>query len=359
MRGKRVALLGLAVLLSAAPGARAGYDPVASGTTKLTLDAHFLALMKANGVKLTAVAPAKLSGRTVSFPVTGGKLDPGSGKGTIEHDGVLRFASRSGSIPLKALQLKTTRRQAPFSAKAGGGQLKIGSTGDLSVARQGFGEKIGVGRLALSPKLATRLAKKLNLRGVIEAGLPFASARTVALPAAVTVLARGDVSLTLDPAFAAKLSSLFVAVNPIFPAEHPGPFTLSIAGGRVAPDLASGRLETEGGVEFLQLGGGQVTWGDGWLDFDAGALQAEADSEPSPPYAGKVGRVEVASLSLTGSTVAGDPGRRTIEMDGGSLTMDGAMAATFNELFAKPQGRSGVFVSGEPVASVSFGARGQ
>ncbi|MET0557717.1 MAG: hypothetical protein ABW065_03475 [Solirubrobacterales bacterium] len=342
-----------------APAARGDYDPVGSGATKLTLDRSFLALMQSHGVELKAVAPAKLSGRTISFPVAGGKLDPSSGKGTIEHEGALRFVSGSGSIPLKALQLKMTQRHAPFSAKAGGGQLKIGSAGALSMARHGFGEKVAVNRLRLSSKLATRLAKKLNLRGVIRDGLPFASARTIAVPEAVTVLAGGDASVTLDPAFAAKLSSLFVAVNPIFPAEHPGPFTLSIVGGTVAPDLGSGRLETGGAIEFLQLGGGQIFWAEGWFDFAAGAYQPEVDSEPSPPYAGRVGRIQVAPLSLAGATVSSDAGRRRIDLAGGTLSMDGGMAETFNEVFAKPQGKSGVFAAGEPVASISFSAQGQ
>src|ERR1044072_4410358 len=137
-------MLGLVVLASAslllAPSAHADYDPLASGTTKLTLDKSFLALLKQNGAKVSAVAPAKLKGGVVTFPVSGGEFDPVAAKGTIEHEGALRFSSKAGSIPLKALQLKTTQKGAPFSAKAGGGQLKIAKAKRLSLAREGFGE---------------------------------------------------------------------------------------------------------------------------------------------------------------------------------------------------------------------------
>jgi hypothetical protein len=54
----------------------------------------------------------------------------------------------------------------------------------------------------------------------------------------------------VDPAFVNKLNSLFVAVNPIFPAEHPGSFDLPIFGGTISPDGSLGRVETKGSLEI-------------------------------------------------------------------------------------------------------------
>jgi hypothetical protein len=359
MRGRLTAALALTglALFTPAPAAHADYDPLGSGQTKLTLDKSFLKLMAQNAVKLSAVAPAKLKGATVSFPVTGGKFDPTDAKGTIEHGGALRLASKAGSIPLRALQLKTTQKRSPFSAKAGGGQLKIASAQGLEVSRVGFGEKVRVGKLTLSAKLATRLAKKLRLRGILKEGLPFASSITRTNPETITVLGKGRVSLTLDPALSAKLDSLFVAVNPIFPAEHPGPFTLQTFDGTIAPDGSSGTIETQGALEFLQLGGGQVFWKEPGLDLAAKSFSAEVEVLPSPPYAGKVGRVGVAAL--LGGSVAADPKARTVTVANAALSLDAATAALFNEVFAKPQGREGVFVAGEALGSVSFVAEGE
>jgi hypothetical protein len=352
-------LLASIALLCLAPLAAADYDPLGSGTTKLTLDKGFLALLKHDGVKLSATAPAKLKGPTVSFPVTSGKFDPTNAKGTVEHEGALVFTAGNHAIPLKALQLKTTSKRTPLTAKVGGSQLKLATAKSLTVSREGFADKVKVSALTLSAKLATRLDKKLHLKGVFTAGQPLGQALTKANPTTITVLGKGAATLTLDPGIVAKLQSLFVAVNPIFPAEHQGAvFTLPIFGGTIAPDGSQGTIETQGALEALQLGGGQVFWREPWLDLGAGALSAEADSEPSPPYPGKVGRVALAGLTL-GSPAVANPKARTVAVSGASLALDLATAASFNEVFARPQGKDGVFAAGEALGSISFTAQGQ
>lgn len=347
----------LALTLLLAPAAQARYDQLGSGQTKLTLDPSFLALMKQSGVKVSAVAPAKLKGTTVSFPVASGKFDPTTRKGTVEHDGALLFQAGAKKIPLKSWQLKTTQKGAPFSVKAGGGQLKLASAKSLTVKREGFGDAVWVTGLALTQKLATRLGKKLGLRDVFKAGVPFGSTSTTANPKELTVLDQGKVTLSLDPGFEAKLKSLFVALNPVFPAEHPGPFTLAILGGTIAPDAASGTVQTQGGLEFLQLGGGQVTLSEAWLELASSSLSAEADTQPSPPFAGRTERAPVAALGAAQHSA--NAKARTVTVTNAALTMSIAMAQSFNDVFAKPQGKDGVFAAGEAVGSVGFVAATQ
>lgn len=350
-------VLALALLLGlGVPAlARAAYDPLGSGVTRLSLDRSFLSLMSKNGVTITAVAPAKMTGGTVTFPVSGGKFDPLSAKGTVEHEGALLFQSGRRKIPLKDLQLKTTLRHSPLSVKAGGGQLKLATVKRMEVSRAGFGNKVTVSSLAMSAKVATRLGKKLRLRSVFEEGLPLGKTVTRANPETVTVLPKSKVTLTLAPGIVAKLNSLFVAVNPVFPAEHVGPvFTLPVFGGRIAPDASQGLIETEGAIEALQLGGGQIFWRAPWLDLASGAFAVEAGSESRP---GQFDRVPVASLTLTAPALA-DPKARTIGISA-TLALDAATAASFNEAFAKPQGKSDVFGSGETLGSLAFTAEGQ
>jgi hypothetical protein len=363
MGRKRKPLMGMLLALSAlfalAPLAHADYDPLGSGATKLSLDKSFLALMKQNGVKLSAVAPAKLKGTTVSFPVSGGKFDPVAAKGTVEQEGALLFKAGSRSLPLKSWQLKTTQKHAPLSVKAGGGQLKLGSTKGMVVSREGFGDKVSVSTLSLSAKVAGRLGKKLRLNGVFKQGEPLGSTLTKANPTTITVLGKGKAELVLSAGIVAKLQSLFVATNPIFPAEHQGPqFTLPIFAGTIAPDGSLGTIETQGALEFLQLGGGQDFWREPWLDLAGKALNAEVDAEPSPPYPGKVGRVPIAGLAFTTPAVA-NAKARTVTISGATLALDAATAASFNEVFAKPQGKDNVFVAGEALGSISFVAQGQ
>ena len=349
----KVGLALAAALLLSTPNAQATYNPLGSGTTKLSFDKAFLAFAKQNGVKLSAVAPAKLQGNAIVFPVVGGKFDPTAAKGTIEHEGALLFKAGRRSIPIKALQLKTTQRGAPLSAKLGGSQLKLFSARGLKVTRSGFADQAKATGLSLTAKVAGRLNKKLRLKDAFAAGQPFGSAQAKANPVTVAI-ASGKLTFTPDPGFAAKLGSLFVAVNPIFPAERPGPFTLPIIAGTLAPNGAQGVLETQGSLEFLQLGGGQVFWADPLLDLAAATFSPEVTVQPSPPYPGKLGALAVAGLSA--ASFAADPKSRTISLQSGTLTHSAASAAAFNQAFA--EGKA-VFAAGEALGAVSATAVGE
>lgn len=351
-----VPMLLLASCLLAATAARADYNPVGSGRTKIELDKGFLHQLATEGVKLQAVAPARLQGRTLTFPAAGGKFDPVSGNGTVEHEGALIFRAGKRKVPLKALKLRTSQKHAPFSAKVGGSQLKIATAAGLQVARDGFGSKVRMSKLALSSTAAVRLGKKLDRRDLFIPSTPIGAATTITAPETTTLLERGTGTLTFDPGFLAKLQSLHVAVNPIFPAEHQGAlFQLPIFTGHLAPDASQGRVETNGSIELLQLGGGQVFWKTPWVDFDSHALNAEVDVEPSPPYAGKAGRLTVASMTAN-ALASADASKRTISLAPVSLGLDPAVADTFNQVFAAPAGSPPVFSGDEPVGSISFTA---
>lgn len=346
--------LGTAVLASSA---RADYDPVGSGQIKVILEKGLLRELRAEGVTLSAVAPARLSGGVLAVPAVGGKFDPVAANGTVEGEGSLVLSAGTRKVPIKDLKLRTTQKHSPLTAKVGGSQLKIATATKVAVGRSGFSDTVSVAGLALSQTLATRLGKKLDLRSFFKAGLPLGKASIVAVPRTVTILEEGAATLTLDPGLVAKLQSLFVAVNPIFPAEHQGPvFILPIFGGDLATAAPDGRLETLGTIEFLQLGGGQVFWREPWLDLEANVLNGEVDVEPSPPYAGKAGRLTIGPETV--GAYSAEPKARTVS-GSFTLTLDPAMAQTFEETFAKPQGKQGVFAAGEALGTFVFDARGQ
>lgn len=358
-RATAIACLAALLGLVAAPVGEATYDPLGSGATVLKLDKRFRALLRAHGVEPAAREGAAAKGRALRFPVTTGRFDPKKGKGTVEHGGVVYFERGRRRLSLKHLQLKTTRRSSPLVAKLGGGQLKLGRPRRLAVRRRGFGELITVSRLRLSAKFATRLSKRLRLRGVFEEGMPIGSAVTRANPVTVAIRGEGRALFEFDPGIAAKLNSLHVAANPIFPAERPGIFTLPIVGGKLAPDLSSGYLQLQGALELLQLGGGQVIWAEPILDLDTAALVPEVEVKPSPPHVGKAGPLPVATLSLVAGTIAADPEVRTLTVSGAALTLSPTSAALFEEAFAKPQEMQGVFTPGEILGRISFLAQAQ
>lgn len=338
-------LVALLTLLAASP-ARATYDPIATGATVLKLDQGFLELLRAHGVRITTREGASFRSGSLRFPAVGGKFDPRKGKGTVEHDGTVLFRRGSRTLPFKDLQLKTTRQSSPFVARVGGGQLKLGRVQRLVVARQGFGEKVTVTGLRLSAKAATRLSRRLRLKDAFEEGMLVGSFVTRTNPETVAILGKGTVDFEFDPAMAAKLDELHVAVSPIFPAEHRGPFTLPIFGGKLTPGLDGGFLQLEGALELLQLGGGQVIWRDPVLDLENSFL-APREKEA------------VASLDLAPALTAANSKQRTLTATGAVLTLADSTAALFEQIFAENQGKSGIFHAGETFGRIAFLAEAQ
>jgi hypothetical protein len=347
-----LALIAVASLASAV-SAQARYDPIGGGSTKLTFAKSFSGLLKANGVKMTATGGATFKAGIATFPVSGGKLEPVAVVGTVEHQGALVFQAGSHSLPLKGLTLKTTQARSPLTAKFGGGRLKIASTATLTSTRSGFGVAATVAQIKLSAKAAMRLDKKLGLRGVFEEGQLLGSSATDAQPETVTVKEGGRAELTLAPEFAAKLSSLFVAVNPVFPAEHLGaPFTLRVIDGQIAPDASSGTLETAGALELIQQDGGQAFFRELAPELGLGSTRSEYQFIPSPTAPGPT--LTGPLLGLGAGTVISEPKARTISVSAAPLPLSASTAQSLNETFAKPQGKSDVFESGEELGAVSF-----
>ena len=237
--------------------AQAAYDPIGSGTTKLTIDKSFSSHLKKEGISLTAKAGAKRKGKAITLPVTSGNVDPTTGMGEIGNQGTIAFQGAKGKVPLREVTVKAKRDT--LIAKVGGSQLKVASSDKRSSARSGFGTKYTAKALKLTAKVATRLNKKLRPKTPFAQGQVIGTLTTDAQPQLVTILEQNRASIALDPAFAAKMDSLFVSINPIFPAEHPaGPtFTFPIVpGGAISPSGTEGTLRTGGSLEFLQLGAG-------------------------------------------------------------------------------------------------------
>jgi hypothetical protein len=341
-------------LLAIIPAARAAYDPIGTGTTKLTLDKRFVSFLKKDGITLAATGGAKRKDSSFTLPVTAGNIDPTVGQGEINQQGTLVFQSQGKKVPLRNLVVKT--KHSPLIAKVGGGQLKVATSSKLSSKREGFGTAFSAKALRLSAKVATRLNKKLRPDTPFVQGRPLGTLSSNAQPRLVTILDQGRATLLFDSAFVSKLDGLFVSLNPIFPAEHQGStFTFPIAlGGQLAPDGAEGTLRTGGSVELLQLGGGQVFWQELWLDLGAGVDTAEVDVEPNPAFPGKLGRI--GAFDLGASAVSSDPGARTISVSGAPLALQAQTAKTLNEAFAPGKEP---FKAGEAVGALSFAAVGQ
>jgi hypothetical protein len=352
---KAIVALSVLVALALCPSANAAYDPLGSGSAKLTLDPSFASFLKKNQIALIAKQGAKRKGASITLPIAGGQIDPTEGKGEALLAGTIVFGAKAKNVPLRELKVKSTKE--PLIAKVGGGQLKLATSKRTSATRAGFGTKLTSTKLMLTSKLITRLNKKLRPKTPFKAGQLLGTLTTNAQPRLATIEEKGQATINLDPAFLAKLDSRFVSVNPIAPAQRFGTqvsFPITI-GGAIAPDGSEGTLRTAGDLEFLQLGAGQVFWHELWLDLGANSDSAEVDIEPTPAFPGKIGRVGV--LDYTPTTVSSDPKQRTISESGAALKLSAGAADSFNQAFA--QGEGDVFVAGEGVGSVGFGAVGE
>ncbi|HEX5376420.1 MAG TPA: hypothetical protein VFW48_09720 [Solirubrobacterales bacterium] len=334
--------------------AHAIYDPIGSGQTKLALDKDFISFLKENAIAFTAKAGAKRKGKAITLPVISGNVDPTLGKGEIDNGGAISFQSAKGTVPLRKVTVNA--KKDVFTAKVGGSQLKVATSTKLSTKRSGFGTYLTAKQLKLTAKVATRLNKKLRPKVEFEEGQLLGILTSDAQPRLVTILPQGRVTLVFDAAFVAKLDAHFVSLNPIFPAEHVGPtFTFPVIGGsQLAPGGSEGTLRTGGQVEMLQLGAGQVFWNELWLDMAAKVDSAEVDIEPTPAFPGKLGRIGVLDLGAT--SLAANPGARTISTSNAPLTLQAQAAAQLNDAFA--EGKAD-FVAGEVVGALSFTAQGQ
>jgi hypothetical protein len=354
MRRTIAASIATLALLALASTAHATYDPVGSGTTKLTLDRGFVSFLKKDKIKLLPAAGASKKGPSFVLPVIGGNLDTTIGKGEIDQQGTLVFQGARKKVPWKKIVLRT--KSTPLIAKVGGSQLKIATSRKLSSAREGFGTSFSAKQLKLTAKVATRLNKKLRPKIPFFQGQLLGTVSAKVQPRLTTILAQGKATLAFDEAFVTKMDKHFVSINPIFPAEHQKSiFSLPIiGGGSLAPDGSEGELRTGGEIEFLQLGAGQVFWREQWLEMAERLDGAEVDVEPTPAFPGKLGRLGVLQAAPFG--VASDPSLRTISSSNVQLTLTAQTAQTFNEAFA--EGKED-FEAGEVAGALSFTAQGQ
>lgn len=345
------------ILLCLAPVARAAYDPIGGGKTRIVLDSSFLSLLKKGGVTVSAKAGAKRQGKALIMPVTGGKSDPTIKKAEVEQEGTLVFAKGNRKVPFRHVELKV--KKTPLFAKVGGGQLKLASAKKVTSTRAGFGSTIKATGLELTAKVATRLNKKLRTKKLFKEGELIGTVTSSTEAQRVTILPQGGGTLVPDQAILAKFKALFVSLNPISPAElAPGPilkFPIAI-GGQIAPNASEGTLRFGGAIELLQLSAGQIFHKEYWLDLGAKSTSAEVDIEPTPSFPGKLGRIGVFAINMAAASIASDPKSRTISVTNAPLALEAETAKSFNNAFA--EGKP-VFNAGEAFGVVSFSATAQ
>jgi hypothetical protein len=398
----------LVALLAFAPFASATSDPVASGTTSVTLNKGFVKKLKNAGVKVLKVSPGTVKNRKVTLPVSGGSIDPTNGLGSLELSGGMKFKRGKKTAAVNTLVLDTA--QSSLTGKVAGKSMKVASVANLTYSRNGFGVNVNVAKLKLTGKAAKQLNKKLGFtgqkKGKAKGNKRAAASKVVqppfkgnqvlggafseTQPKTVAVLAEGNASLVLSAAalqklkkvgppageaagpFEVKLST--VAPTTITSLGPPPTVSFPISGGTIGPTATTGILQTAGGLRLTQdlelLGGNGVTvltMGNIWVDLGAKTATVEVSIENSKNAElnkGNLGRASIADIQLTGATIVSDPATRTVSVQNASATLQAITAETLNSVFIGPVEKGTgepqeKFAGGDPLGIFSFTAHTQ
>jgi hypothetical protein len=390
----------LFALLAFAPFASAAPDPVASGTTTVTLNGGFSKALKKGGVKLLGLSPATVKGKTVTLPVSGGSVDPVSGQGTVTHSGAIKFKAGKKSVSLTSLELNTTT--ASLSAKIGKKTLKVASVKGFTASRDGFGVDLKVTKLKLTGKAAKELNKALappvkktsgkkgkgkastskkkkaaKAQPIFKANQVLGGSTSTTQPSTLAVLPSGNATLTTSLPTVTKLAKVGVKIDTVSPttvaAEGPPPaYAFPIGGESISPTATAGIVKTTGGLKLNQVfkpGEAEttLTLGAIWVDLGAKTATVEVVVESKgisdKLNLGVLGRSSIADVSLTGATVTADPATRTVSVQNASATLQAVTAEVLNSVFVeayegvtKETGKE-KFAAGDPLGTFSFTAQ--
>jgi hypothetical protein len=371
----------LAASLVLAPFASAASDPLASGTTTITLNKNLFKKLKKSGTKVIKVSPGTVKARRVTLPVSGGSLDPTNGQGTIEQSGGIKFKHGKKSAVVKLLELDTTSKS--LKAKVGGKSMKLASVSGLSSARNGFGANVTIGSTKLTSKAAKQLNKKLGFTGKKAKKAPFkggkglGSGLSETQPKTVTVLPGGNATLATSLATDLKLAKVLVGIETVAPATEPEPipppaYAFPISGGTIAPNAEGGVLQTTGGLKLVQefKPGVETTMTLNAIWVDLGAKTATVEVTLASTVSeeinklGNLGRSSIANISLTGATVKSDPSAHTVSVENATATLQAVTAETLNSVFVEPfeaitKTEGERFKEGDPLGTFSFTAQTQ
>ena len=380
----------LVALLAFAPFASAASDPLASGTTTLTLNKGLFKKLRKAGVKVQGVNPATVKVRVVTLPVSGGSLDPTTGLGTIEQSGGIKFKHGKKKAIVNTLVLETTT--SSLKAKVAGKSMKLATVKGTTVARNGFGANVTIGSVKLTGKAAKQLNKKLGFTGKKNSGKkskrasvskttqpPFKANQNLGgtlsetQPKTVVVLPGGNATLTTSLPTVVKLAKVKVEIELVAPTTvaalgPPPAFAFPIGGGTIAPDASSGIVQTLGGLKLHQVFvPGEVettmTLNAIWIDLGAktATVEVTVESKGIDPKLnlGNLLRSSIANISMAGATVTSDPSTRTVSVQNASASLQGVTAETLNSVFVGPfeaitKTPAEKFVEGDPLGTFSF-----
>ena len=320
----RSALIAAVALVAIVPAANAQTAAdVGGGRTMLKLDRATAKAIQDAGLGLSLLRPARNGSSGVTFPVSGGKLDPATLRGSVAHRGGLRFHDGPTSVRLRNFRYTIGARGASLSAAVGGTRLKI-LTLDLRRVKLGARGPLTKTASRIRATLTAGAAKALNAAFGTKAfrgGLLLGTVRTE-VELADAVFAGGATTLRLDPAAGQALTDLGITPGVVGDATAgPDGLAFPITGGRVDAKTLAGTIPHSGGIS-LTKGSTRVELTDFTIGID-----------DSPSLSALVGGQRVEILTLDVSAIETDVRGRTIVVSGVVANLTAAAAGALNQAF--------------------------
>lgn len=97
----KVAALTAVLALAFAGIALAAFTKVTGGTTTITASTAATSLLAANHITVSPLAPATASGSSVTFPISGGRLNLKTDRGVIRHKGGISLSNGTKTVRLR------------------------------------------------------------------------------------------------------------------------------------------------------------------------------------------------------------------------------------------------------------------
>lgn len=141
--------------------------------TTVTPSSSLTSFLASRNIKVAAVAPATLSGGTVTFPITGGAVKSPSLNGRLILGGGLQFTRKTHSVTLSSIVVRRNGSKAVVSATVGHRRLNVArATGTHLTVSGKTGTVTGDLRLSAA---AARAINKLAGKHLVSAGADLGS----------------------------------------------------------------------------------------------------------------------------------------------------------------------------------------
>jgi len=174
--------------LAVAAPAGAATVKLAGGYTTLKLYPATAAALKSLGVNVSLVRPATVSHGGISFPIIGGRIDPATAAGAIEHSGGLELSAGGTHVRLTRFRV-TVAAHSSLTALVGGHRVKIVNldTSHARITRSGLGTHVTDVRATLTGLAAQALNGAFHVHA-FKAGLPLGTVSVHAVPAQFSIV---------------------------------------------------------------------------------------------------------------------------------------------------------------------------